>query len=202
MKRLLTRQFFILLALVLFMAILLVIYTNQTVNLTVEESVAIDNEILEVRDTQIGEIRKANDFILAKLPFDNINIEREFSSFNPTHFNEEELQNSAFEMFYSAIKKEDIDFLTTAITPDTFQKLWGEGKSIELREKSLQAYLNSLDRNDQLERISYQLETAAFDTISKKGVMTLHYSDQYSEVIPFSFVQIGENEQMLYQIEF
>lgn len=202
------------------MAFLLVIgfFISSDPKETKVKAVKIEEPLEEIENT-VEATQKANDFVLSKVPDPDVFLKFHLSSSEDVHegheenelehsFNHEHEQTSmedrqlsALEMFYAAITTESSTYLTTALTPESFQEIWGEEMDFEVREKTIAAFLKELNGAGTLTSMDYKLNVDKFDHATDNGTIIFTYADKSTTVIPFSFVTMGEGNHKITQID-
>lgn len=176
-------------------------------------------ESLEEIESTVEATQKANDFVLSKVPDSSVflkfhlssneNVHEEHDedvlehSFNHEHekVTREDRQTAALEMFYGAVTTESITYLTSALTPESFQSIWEEEMDFEAREQELTSFLKELNGAGTLTSMDYQLNVDKFDHPMESGTIIFTYEDNSAIKIPFSFVSMGEGDHKLTQID-
>ncbi|AUD12309.1 hypothetical protein CW734_00060 (plasmid) [Planococcus sp. MB-3u-03] len=185
------------------------------------KTVKIEEPLEEIENT-VEATQKANDFVLSKVPDSDVFLKFHLSSsedgdeghegheenelehsFNHEHeqVSMEDRQLSALEMFYGAITTESSTYLTTALTPESFQEIWGEEMDFEIREKKIAAFLKELNGAGTLTSMDYKLNVDKFDHTTDNGTIIFMYADKSTTEVPFSFVTMGEGDQKNTQID-
>lgn len=202
------------------MAFLLVIwfFCSSAPKETEVKAVKIEEPLEEIENT-VAATQKANDFVLSKVPDPDVFLKFHLSSnedghegheenelrhsFNHEHeqVSMEDRQLSALEMFYAAITTESSTYLTTALTPESFQELWGEEMGFEVREKTIAAFLKGLNGAGTLTSMDYKLDVDKFDHATDNGTIIFKYADKSSTEVPFSFVTMGEGDHKITQLD-
>ncbi|MGB6409422.1 MAG: hypothetical protein WBF39_18255, partial [Planococcus donghaensis] len=202
------------------MAFLLVIgfFISSAPKETKVKAVKIEEALEEIENT-VEATQKANDFVLSKVPDPDVFLKFHLSSSEDGHESHEEVelehsfnhehervsmedrQLSALEMFYGAITTESSTYLTTALTPESFQEIWGEEMDFEVREKTIVAFLKELNGAGTLISMDYKLNVDQFDHATESGTIILTYTDKSTTEVPFSFVTMGEGDHKITQID-
>lgn len=112
----------------------------------------------------------------------------------------DQMKTAAVEMFYGAIKSGEIDYLSTAVTPETFQGLWGTEMDFVKREQLLKDFLQELDRGGTLKGMSYKVFPEDFGVEGDEGEVLLTYEDGSTKTLPFEFSLMGDGHEEIYQL--
>lgn len=179
-------------------------------------------ESLEEIESTVEATQKANDFVLSKVPDSSVflkfhlssneNVHEEHEehdedvlehSFNHEHekVTREDRQTAALEMFYGAVTTERITYLTSALTPESFQSIWEEEMDFEAREQELTFFLKELNGAGTLTSMDYKLNVDKFDHATDNGIIIFTYADKSSTEVPFSFVTMGEGDHKITQLD-
>lgn len=157
----------------------------------------VETESVKKIEEGVASSSKMYDFILSKVPnpdaFLKIHQEEE-------HFLISDRQKATMEMFYAAIKQQEIDYLTASLDMDTLQSLWGTTNDFQHREQIVIDLLKDIDQNGQLSNVSYQLEKEEYGIEGNKGILTLLYEDGREIITPFTFKEIGEDDHTEYTL--
>ncbi|WP_211656243.1 hypothetical protein [Planococcus alpniumensis] len=179
-------------------------------------------ESLEEIESTVEATQKANDFVLSKVPDSSVflkfhlssneNVHEEHEehdedvlehSFNHEHekVTREDRQTAALEMFYGAVTTESSTYLTSALTPESFQSIWEDEMDFEVREQVITAFLREMNGAGSLVSMEYTLNVDKFDHAKDSGTIILTYADKSTMQVPFSFVTIGEGDHKITQID-
>ncbi|WP_281864957.1 hypothetical protein [Planomicrobium okeanokoites] len=167
---------------------------------TAQEEVELEESLMEIENT-VDATQKANNFILDKIPNDEVFLKFHLENGEHKTLTKEEYQTAALEMFYGAVSEENTTYLTTALTPESFQAIWGKEMDFAKREEKLIHFLNELNGNDTLVGMKYKLELDKFDQPNDNGTIILSYSDGSTKEVPFSFVKMGEGHEQITQLQ-
>lgn len=172
---------------------------SSSPNETIQEEVELEESLIEIEQTVVA-THKANNFVLDKVPYDDVFLKFHLEGGEHHHFSKEEYETAALQMLYGAVSEEDIIYLTTALTPESFQGIWGEEMDFEKREAKIIQYLNELNGNGSLTSMNYKLELDKFDHPTGKGTILFIYEDSSTREVPFTFVDMGEGHELITQI--
>lgn len=176
-------------------------FLSSAPNETAQEEVDLEQSLIEIENT-VDATQKANNFILDKIPNDDVFLKFHLESGeHEESFTKEEYETAALEMFYTSISEENITYLTTALTAESFQAIWGEEMDFVKREEKLIQFLNELNGNDTLTGMKYKLELDKFEHPKDNGTIILSYSDDSTREVPFSFEIMGEGHERITQIQ-
>lgn len=200
MKYFLTKNWIVLTfaATMILIVVALLIYSSAP-NETANEQVELESSQIEIENAFI-DTQKVNDFIMDKIPNNDVFLKFHLENGEQEHITKEEYETAAFEMFYGAVSQEEITYLTTAITPESFQGIWGEEMDFEKREKEIIQYLNELNGNGTLTGMSYKKELDKYDSPTGNGTIILSYQNGSKREMPFTFVNMGEGHELITQI--
>lgn len=169
-------------------------------NETVQVEVELDESLIEIENT-IDATQKANEFILNRIPNDDVFLKFHFENGQEESYSKEQYEIAALEMFYGAVNEENITYLTSALTPESFQELWGNEMDFEEREQRIIEYLNELNHNGSLNSMEYKMELDKFDHPTDNGTIIFSYTDNSTREIEFSFETTGKGHEQLTQIK-
>lgn len=135
--------------------------------------------------------KKMYDFILSKIQnpeaFLKIHLEGK-------HVSVSVRQKATMEMFYAAIKQQEIDYLTASLDIDSLQSLWGTTMDFQVREQVLLDVMSKINQDGKLMPISYQLEKGDYGIEEKKGILILSYEGGNKIKVPFIFIDNGDED--------
>lgn len=203
MKRLSTKNWIFVSCLLLgVLFVLLIVYNVSAPTKTKNGQVEVEQSLIELEDA-VEATTKAHSFVLSKIPdsdlFLKFHLDGEGHGEHEEH-TDEKMKLDALETFYAAISKEEISYLTSALTPESFEEIRGEEKDFNKREDNLTSYMNGLNGDGSLKGMNYKLELDRFDHPTNNGSIQLNYVDGTIKEIPFTFVSMGEGDHAMFQI--
>lgn len=144
---------------------------------------------------------KVDSFIRERIPALDIFMEFDLDDEKEEPPTNEKLCKEFFNMFYAAVKTQDMDLFASVLSGDSIQEVWEGEILIEKRIEKMDNFLDTVSRAGKLSSIHYQFKMDKNDLQTDNGTLYMIYEDGVEVPIPFELVLIGdiEDEERYYQ---
>lgn len=108
------------------------------------------------------------------------------------------LRREPIEKLQVALLDENVDEFLFIFPSESTMEIMSEETDLDKRIELLMDAIQRINRQGQLESISFQLYTDDIENELNEGILYLHYNDSLTVDVPFELEQIGEDTHHLY----